>query len=73
MNIFVIDKELKKNVGIIDFIPRKEDRIILNNKYGNVEYKVQCIVCYPKENAILVFVNAVENYYEKIINEIDWK
>ena len=73
MNIFVIDKELKKNVGIIDFIPRKEDRIILNNKYGNVEYKVQCVVYHPKENAILVFVNAVENYYEKIINEIDWK
>ena len=29
MNIFVIDKASKKNVGVIDFIPQKDDRMVI--------------------------------------------
>ena len=72
MNIFVIDKAVKQNLGTIDFIPRREERIILNNGWKNLEYKVCCVVYNPREHATLVFVDVVENYYEKIISEIKW-
>lgn len=39
MNIFVIDKANKQNLGIIDFIPRKEERIILNNGWKTLNVK----------------------------------
>lgn len=72
MNIFVIDKAVKQNLGVIDFIPRREERIILNNEWENLECKVCCVVYKPKEHGVLVFVDVVENYYEKMINEIKW-
>ena len=72
MNIFVIDKATKVNVGNIDFIPRKEDRIILQTQWKNLEYKVACVVYEPKEHATLIFVDVVENYYEKMIKDIKW-
>lgn len=72
MNIFVIDKAVKQNLGVIDFIPRREERIILNNEWENLECKVCCVVYEPKEHGVLVFVDVVENYYEKMINEIKW-
>lgn len=72
MNIFVIDKITKKNIGMIDFLPRTEERIILNTQWKNLECIVVCVVYEPKEHAILVFVNVVENYYEKMIKDIEW-
>lgn len=72
MNIFVIDKAVKQNLGVIDFIPRREERIILNNGWKNLECKVCCVVYSPKEHVVLVFVDVVENYYEKMISEIKW-
>lgn len=72
MNIFVIDKANKQNLGIIDFIPRKEERIILNIGWKNLECKVCCIVYNPNEHGVLVFVDVVENYYDIMIGEIKW-
>ena len=71
-NIFIIDKDTKENIGIIDFIPRREERIIVHNNGRNLEYKVSCIVYYPTNNGILVFADLVENYYEKMIEDIKW-
>lgn len=71
-NIFIIDIDTKENVGLIDFIPRREERIIINYKGRNVEYKVRCVVYYPRNNAILVFSDLVSNYYEKMIEDIKW-
>ena len=72
MNIFVIDKATKKNIGVIDFIPRIGERMILNIGWKNLECNVECIVYYTKEHGVLVFVNIVENYYEKMISDIKW-
>lgn len=72
MNIFVIDKDTRQNLGTIDFIPRKEERIILNNAWKNLECKVRCVVYHPKEHSVLVFVDVVENYYEKMTANIEW-
>lgn len=72
MNVFVIDKETKESLGVIDFIPRREERVILNNGNRDLECKVCCVVYYPKNHGILVFVDVVENYYEKMISEIKW-
>lgn len=72
MNIFVIDNAVKENIGIIDFIPRREERLILNTQWKNLECTVACVVYIPKENAVLVFVNVVESYYEKMIKDIKW-
>lgn len=73
-NIFVIDKITKENLGIIDFIPRREERIILKSKrQNNLECKVCCIMYHPIEHAVLVFVDVVEPYYSKMISEIKWK
>ena len=43
-NIFLIDKDTKENLGDIDFIPKKEDRIIITRSWKRLEYKVKCIV-----------------------------
>lgn len=72
MSIFVIDKTTKNNIGIIDFLPRTGERIILNTQWKNLECIVDCVVYEPKEHTILVFVNVVENYYEKMIKDIEW-
>ena len=72
MNIFVIDKAIKENIGMIDFIPRREERIVLNTQWKNLECKVACVVYVPNQNAALVFGDVVENYYEKMIKDIKW-
>lgn len=71
MNIFVIDKATKQNLGTIDFIPKIEERIILNND-RNLECVVCCVVYNPREHGVFIFVNVVENYYNKMISEIKW-
>ena len=63
---------MREGVGMIDFLPRREERIIINYHGRNLEYKVGCVVYHPSENGILVFVNLVDNYYEKIIKNIKW-
>lgn len=68
MNIFVIDKSIKENVGIIDFIPNREERILLNH----LEYKVACVLYHPDQKAILVFVDLVDKYYSNMIQNIKW-
>ncbi len=71
-NIFVIDKAVKQNLGVIDFIPRREERIILNNGWREFECIVCCVVYEPREHGILVFVDVVEPYYSKMISDIKW-
>lgn len=74
MNIFVIDKETKQNLGILDFIPRREEHIVLKDReWKNVECIVNCVLYEPKEHAILIFVNIVEPYYSRMVSEIKWK
>lgn len=68
MSIFVIDKDIKTCIGIIDFIPQKESRLILSK----IEYKVEGIVYDPKEHATLIFVTPVKKYYSNLIKEIKW-
>ena len=76
MNIFVIDKKTKNNIGIIDFIPKRQERIILNtSNWKEYEYVVDCILHYPKEHGILVFVDMVpitDFQYAQIIKDIKW-
>lgn len=72
-NIFLIDKDTKENLGDIDFIPKKEDRIIITRSWKRLEYKVKCIVHCPDENGVLVFAELSDNYYDKIIENIKWK
>lgn len=72
MNIFVIDKASKNNLGMIDFIPKNQDRIVLNNHWKNYELIVTCVLYEPKEHAILVFVDMVEPYYSAMVNDIKW-
>ncbi len=88
-NIFLIDKDTKENLGNIDFIPKREDRMIITRSWKRLEYKVKCIVhtrswkrleykvkCIvhcPDENGVIVFVELSDNYYDKIIENIKWK
>ena len=72
-NIFIIDRDTKENVGMIDFLPRREERIIINYNGRNLEYKACCVVYHPSENGVLVFVDLVDNYYEKMIKNIKWQ
>lgn len=75
-NIFVIDKATKENLRKLDFIPRREERIIIDYNGRNLEYKVKCIVYYPyniDNIGVFVFVDLVDNYYEKMIQNIKWQ
>lgn len=73
MNIFVIDKATKINIGVLDFIPQERERLILKNaEYENIECVVECVVYHPAQHITLIFVNVVENYYEKMIGKIKW-
>ena len=56
-NIFLIDKDTKENLGNIDFIPKREDRIIITRSWKRLEYKVKCIVYCLDENGVLVLRN----------------
>ena len=72
-NIFVIDKSTKKNLGILDFIPRKDERIVLKlTEWTNIECVVACVLYEPLEHATLIFVDVVEPYYSKMVSEIKW-
>lgn len=72
MNTFVIDIDTRQNLGVIEFIPQKEDRIIINKSWKNLEYIVKCVLYYPKEHCVLVFVK-IDNFYERMIADIKWK
>lgn len=73
-NIFIIDKVTKRNLGTLDFIPRKEDRIVIKlSKWTNAECIVCCVLHETLENVILIFVEIVEPYYSKMVSEIKWK
>lgn len=67
-NIFVIDKGIKECVGVIDFIPSREERILLKL----LEYKVSCVLYHPEQNSTLVFVELVDRHYSSIIKDIKW-
>lgn len=74
MNIFVIDKVSKRNLAIIDFTPKKEDRIHLVDSFGReIECIVECLLFEPKERNILIFVSVVEPYYSAMVKEIVWQ
>lgn len=73
MNIFVINKETKQNLGILDFVSRKEEHIVLKgNDFKNIECIVECVLYEPNQHAILIFVSIVKPYYSKMISEIKW-
>lgn len=73
-NIFVIDKASKQNLGILDFIPRKDERLVLKEcEWKNIECVVACVLYEPREHATLIFVDIVEPYYYSMISEIKWK
>lgn len=66
--IFIIDLDIKECLGSSDFVPRREERILLDGK----EYKVSCVLYHPEQNATLVFVKLVDRYYSDIIKDIKW-
>ena len=72
MNIFVIDKTSKNNLAMLDFIPRQEERIVINTKWKNLECIVACVLYEPNEHAVLVFVDIVEPYYSAMVSDIKW-
>lgn len=72
-NIFVIDKTTKCNLGVLDFTPRKDDRISMKASDGKeIEVVVKCVLYAPWEHATLVFVSIVEPYYTAMVKEIKW-
>lgn len=72
-NIFVIDKLKKRNLGFLDFIPRKNDRIIMKiSEYTRIEVVVECVLYNPLHQETFVFVNIVEPYYTTMLKEIQW-
>lgn len=74
MNIFAIDKCTKKNLGLLDFIPHKEDRIVLkDSECENIECVVACVLYEPLEHTVLVFVDITEPYYIAMVSDIKWK
>lgn len=73
MNIFVIDKASKKNVGIIDFIPQKGDRIVVKpSLWKNCECIVECILYCPEDHGVIIWVSMVEPYYYNMLKDIEW-
>ena len=64
----------KKNIGNIDFIPHKEDRIILNlNNDVQKECVVGTVMYMPDEHTILVFVDVLTGlYYGTMVDDIQW-
>lgn len=74
MNVFVIDKTTKQNLGVLDFIPRKDERLVLKeSEWKNIECVVACVLYEPKEYAVLIFVDIVEPYYSSMVSKIKWK
>lgn len=72
-SIFVINKNTKCNLGIIDFIPHKGDRISMKaSEWKEIEVVVECVLYEPLEHATLVFVSIVEPYYTAMVKEIKW-
>ena len=72
--IFVIDKVTKRNLGILDFIPRKEERLMLKDgESKNIECVVDCILYEPREHGVLIFVDIVEPYYSVMVSDIKLK
>lgn len=72
-NVFVIDKTTKCNLGLLDFIPRKDDRISMKkSECEEMEVVVECVLYEPLEHTTLVFVNIVEPYYTPLLKEIKW-
>lgn len=72
-NIFVIDKRTKCNLGVLDFIPRKDDRISMKaSEWKEIEVVVECVLYEPLEHATLVFVSIIEPYYISMVKEIKW-
>lgn len=72
-NIFVIDKTTKCNLGLLDFIPRKDDRISMKkSEKEEIEAVVECVLYEPLEHTTLVFVNIIEPYYTSLVKTIKW-
>lgn len=73
MNIFVIDKATRQNLGILNFIPRIEEHIVLKeSETENIECIVECVLYDPREHAVIIFVNIVEPYYTSLLKEVKW-
>lgn len=72
-NVFVIDETTKCNLGVLDFTPRKYDRISMKaSEWKEIEVVVECVLYEPLEHATLVFVSIVEPYYTAMVKEIKW-
>jgi len=67
-NIFVIDMDIKESIGVIDFLPQREERLLLDSR----EYKVACVAHHPEQHATLIFVRLVEKLYSNMIKDIKW-
>lgn len=52
MNIFVIDKATKNNLAMTDFIPRKEERIVIDAGWKIFKCVVETILYKPKEHTV---------------------
>lgn len=73
-NIFMIDKATKQNLGTLNFIPRKDDRIALKlSEETKAKGVVSCVLYEPLENVVLIFVDVFEPYYSKMVSDIKWK
>ena len=72
-NSFVIDKTTKCNLGILDFTPRKDDRISMKeSEWKEIEVVVEGVLYEPLGHVTLVFVSIVEPYYTAMVKEIKW-
>lgn len=72
-SVFVIEEATKCNLGVIDFIPNRGDRISMKaSEWREMEVEVECVLHDPLEHATLIFVNIVESCYIKMVKEIRW-
>lgn len=72
MKTYIVDIQTKNALDVIDFIPRKDERIILNNGWQKNECVVDCVVHDTSKKMTIVFVNIVEPCYSDMISRISW-
>lgn len=75
MQILVIESRIDEDVhvGTIDFLPKKDEYILLPSTSGNKDYLVDKVIYVLKENSILVFVKEAELNVTEVISNIKFK
>lgn len=73
VSIYVIDKNTKKNLGMLDWIPHRGDGISIIDYNGTeIEVRVEYVLHRPMDHAVLVFVAEDAPTYSDLVKDIKW-